>query len=80
MLKTFCRLGIFGELLGKASDIASSLLYGKLQSFEDVSVCLRRLSKLGLLFVGAPAGTGSIWLKIKRPLIRENSRVTKKVF
>lgn len=30
LLKTVCRLGILGELSGKASDINSSLLYRKL--------------------------------------------------
>lgn len=52
---------------------------GNFISFEAVTVCLSRPSKPGLLFVGAPAGTVSIWLKIKRFLIHENSG-DKKVF
>lgn len=79
LLRTVCRLGIFGELLGKSSDIASSLLYGELQFFEDVRVCLSRRSKLGLLFVGAPAGTVGIWLK-KKGLSYMRPLVTKKCF
>lgn len=49
---------------------------GHFNAFEDVSMCLSRLGVLGLLLSKNTYRVSSL-LKIKRPLIRENSSVTK---